>query len=890
MDLETRFEILEKVGAGSYATVYRARDKELGREVAVKQIHQQYLEDPRTLDRYWAEAQLLASLHHPNIVTIFDIVRERGWLIMELMQGSLKDRVAGRQMDLRSLRAALGHCLRALKYLHERGIIHGDIKPGNMMIDHRKRVKLGDFGLARRVSDEDGSLLKGTAKYIAPEMVSDEFGEVGPQSDLYSLGFSAYDLMCGGEHFEDLFPGLSAFGRDKQAAWMMWHAAPDRRLPEISRVLEGVPDDLARVVQKLVEKDPDKRCQSADEALSDLNIDVKLIKAGGETGEHELAAGPVEQPDRKRRALLIGAFAVSLLLSLAMLFLPSGPPEHSGAASTSLGVVREVNSETSTIEYEHPQTGVPDELVLTGKPRIRLLSIGEPEQLILLKKIEPGDWIEIERTADASGKATVNLTVARPATSEGTVKSIDSGGRRITVAVSAGKVRDDLVMQVPDRAKLSLNGQPTSLRELALDDRVSVRHVLDPAGKQGHIASDVSVLRRMEMSAFVDSVDDEQNALHVSFGRGSAKKQTIPFAEDCEIVLKSGEALDRSELRPGDRLTITADTQVHRIVVTREDLQASGTVASVDEAARTLEITLSDGSKRNFTVHDTCALTLNIEPAALGDLRPRIDTVTVGYSEAADGSFQAGSIDVHRGVQHDRWAIVIGTQSYTDRSLTPLPHATADAQLVYESLVKRYAMDRDWAVRLLDENRDEAHREIERRLGAIGSTAQIIVYVTGHAYIGPDDVVYLALKDFRFDDMPATGLPLDWLVAQLEACKSTDKLLLLDVVHDGTGRDLERQPSVPDLLYRLKTPIRTVGVIGSSSAGQRGQSLPDGKRGAFAQFVALGFAGAADADKDLHVTGDEMAAYLIAQFASAALPEGRQQTPFRLGSGAPSKE
>ncbi|HTN04426.1 MAG TPA: serine/threonine-protein kinase [Planctomycetaceae bacterium] len=188
---QQRYQILEKIGAGSFATVYRARDVELGREVAIKQLHQQFLEDPRQLARYWLEAQLLASLHHPNIVTIFDVDRERGWLIMELMQGNLAERLGGKPMDLRALRATLAHCLRALKYLHEQGVIHGDIKPGNMMIDSRKRVKIGDFGLARRASDDEGSLLKGTTRYMAPEMVSDDFGDVGPASDLYSLGFSS---------------------------------------------------------------------------------------------------------------------------------------------------------------------------------------------------------------------------------------------------------------------------------------------------------------------------------------------------------------------------------------------------------------------------------------------------------------------------------------------------------------------------------------------------------------------------------------------------------------------------------------------------------------------------------------------------------------------------
>ena len=140
MSLDTRYQILEKIGAGSFATVYRARDTELGREVAIKQLHQEFVDDPQRLERYWQESQLLASLQHPNIVTIFDIVRERGWLVLELMQGSLAERLAGRQIDLRALRATLAHVLRALKYLHAQGVIHGDIKPGNLMIDARRRV------------------------------------------------------------------------------------------------------------------------------------------------------------------------------------------------------------------------------------------------------------------------------------------------------------------------------------------------------------------------------------------------------------------------------------------------------------------------------------------------------------------------------------------------------------------------------------------------------------------------------------------------------------------------------------------------------------------------------------------------------------------------------
>ena len=365
--------------------------------MAIKQIHRQFLSDARQLDRYWQEAQLLASLQHPNIMTIYDIVRPRGWLILELMQGSLHQAAQGDPMDLEQLRLALTCALQALKFLHANGVIHGDVKPSNLFVDKRNWVKLGDFGLARRVSNDHGSLLKGTTKYMAPELVSEQFGPVGPASDLYSLGFTAYELLCGAQ-FDSLFPGLDAFGRDKQIAWMMWHAAPDRRLPDIHRVLEGVPDDLAQVIQRLVVKNPAQRYKTADEALRDLRIDPSLadtVAAGGPTPE-ELAA-EARCAERRKRIGILATFALSGLVMAAIAFFSKPPPVVPPPKEPPPieGIVRTVLPEKHTLVIE--SGGKPLEYSI--RPQDHLFLNGAAS---LLRDLQDGDHLTIKKLCDES--------------------------------------------------------------------------------------------------------------------------------------------------------------------------------------------------------------------------------------------------------------------------------------------------------------------------------------------------------------------------------------------------------------------------------------------------------------------------------------------------------
>ncbi len=879
MDLEARYELLEKIGTGSFATVYRARDLELGREVAVKQIHQQFLDDPAQLERYWQEAQLLASLHHPNIVTIFDIHRDRGWLIMELMQANLADRMSGRQMPIASVRTTLAHSLRALKYLHARGIIHGDIKLSNMMIDARRRIKIGDFGLARRVSDDEGSLLKGTTKYMAPEVVSDEFGEVGPASDLYSLGFAGYELMCG-PNFETLFPGLSAFGRNKQVAWMMWHAAPDRRLPEISRVLEGVPDDLALVIPRLCEKNQAKRYATADEALSDLNIDIKLVKGSEDDTDGE--ADAADAPDRRRRMLLIAAMCVSVLMSLLILFVP-GESEDSAQASAKIryGVVREVLPDAGRIVVEDLETGIPEEFQIGKRPKIYFHN---SEKNILLRELQEGDRVEVEIPTSGESQVVTDIVAARPLASRGRVKQLDPSANRIVVAIEEGDTREDLTLRVPERARVELNSSKVELRALNPGDQVEVAHLPEAGRKPGRIVDHIEARRVADGDGFIARVDPATRQVTVRFGLGNtAGRMSLPVAEDADIRLQSGspqgtQPLNVAELQEDDRIRFRYDTEFREILVNRDEKKLTGAVVQrVDPAAQTFTVSQQNGTQQTFGLTPTGKVMLSLEPVPLESLR-QYDNVDITFDATNPQRPLATAIFATRPPQADRWMIIIAEEKYDD-FLTPLPYAIDNANLIRQAVTTRYAVAENRLLLLVDQDSASIKRQITDLLSNVRAQTQVVVYICTHAYVGDDERVYLAARDFNWDRMPETGLPLDWLAGQLEAVASKDKILLLDTCHSGNREDLSKQPSSAEMIGKLQTPLKTTAAIASCREGERGLIWKEKQYGLFAWFVAQAFGGQADTNRDLHLTPQELFESLRDRMASADISGNLTQTP-----------
>lgn len=876
MEAASRYELLEMLGAGSFATVYRARDNELNREVAVRQIHPQYLDDPRFLDRYWAEAQLLASVQHPHIVTIYDIVRDQGWLVLELMQANLRDRLNGRPMDLRALRTTLIHALKALKYLHSRGIIHGDINPANLMVDHRKRVKVGDFGIARRVARTDGSVSRGASKYMAPEALSGEIANVGPSSDLYSLGFSCYELMCGSA-FADLFPGLNPSGANAQAAWMMWHAAPDRKLPPISHVLEGVPPDLAAVIERMIEKNPKARFQSADEVLSQLGDDSKGADrdstASGDTTTGEQApAGP--------RWWVVAVFAVSVLLSLSMLFLPTGPAKPVVAPASKHAIVRKADLTRNVLEIEDQITGIPEEAPLPPKSKIRLRLQGEAERFILPKDIQPGDWIEIQPADTPEGEAA--LFVSRPIRHSGELRQVDPAAGQITVSINSGRLKDELAMHVPERAQITLNGEPAKLTDLRRDDRIEVEHLLDPRGAKGELVSTLVVLRSQESTGFVESIDLPNRTFKFTEARGQKGDRMLSLAPDATLTFSSGQTLPLDDLRVGDRLTVQADSLIRKVVVTRGDSTEQGLFLESRED-NTFLMRADSGDELLLTVTPETDIRLGQERVTINDLRPQIDRLSVTIHNTEDRQQTATSIDATRGVKHDRWAIILGNGTFADRTLTPLPHLVTDAESLHRTLIGRYSVDPNWSSLLVDKDVQTVRGEFQRLLPRVTEPMQLIVAVLGHGYLGPDGKPYLAFQDFQWSSMAQTGLPLDGLVDLLERCPAKEKLLLLDLTHAGDHPDVEGQPDLPKLLSALTTPLKTVRIIGASSEGERSVALAEGRRGWFGTQLDRAFAGAADTDRDLKINSTELIKSLEAAAAQSDPPT--LQHPFTWATG-----
>jgi len=333
--LAGRYVLREVLGVGGMATVWRANDQVLGREVAVKVLSPQYAADARFLARFEREARHVARLSHPSLVTIFDCGVDDGaaFIVMELVSGRTVRQVLDVQGPLplaEAIRVAVAVC-EALEVAHAAGLVHRDIKPANIVISGGD-VKVLDFGIARAegAAGGTGTLgVLGTAAYLSPEQASG--GRAGPQADLYSLGCVLFEMLT----------GTAPFSADSAVGLAYRHVHDDpgplsARRPE-------VPAQLDWITARLLAKDPSERPPTAAAAraglLAALRPDATAVLSVGADEKFGQGHYRGERRSVTRAEIVLVAALAAALVALTAVIVSGGnnqatPPRHPAAADT----------------------------------------------------------------------------------------------------------------------------------------------------------------------------------------------------------------------------------------------------------------------------------------------------------------------------------------------------------------------------------------------------------------------------------------------------------------------------------------------------------------------------------------------------------------------------
>lgn len=334
-----RYRIEHTLGQGGMADVYAAHDERLDRPVAVKVLRPGLASDAGVRDRFETEARSAARLSHPNVVAVFDTGEHGGvpYLVMERLPGqTLADRIQAGNLDMAWVLRAAGDVLRALGAAHAAGIVHRDVKPGNILIGADGCAKVADFGIAKSVeASTQGDptmtgVLLGTPAYLAPERI--DGAPATAQSDLYAVGVVLYEALTGTRAFAG--PTPVAVARSVQ------HDTP----APLRQLNPDVPPALASVIEQAMDKDPARRPASAAAMAAALGVDGKAgtavltSPAGTDTivlermDVHEAGAGSSRRRGGRRLSVVPVLVAAAIVFLLA--FAAAASLRPSGATGT----------------------------------------------------------------------------------------------------------------------------------------------------------------------------------------------------------------------------------------------------------------------------------------------------------------------------------------------------------------------------------------------------------------------------------------------------------------------------------------------------------------------------------------------------------------------------
>ena len=307
------YEILEQIGCGGMGVIYRARQRHSRRIVAVKRVLSYRADSHGALERFRREAQAVASLDHPNILPIYEVSESEDGLPFFSMKfaenGSLQENAASLRDEPRKCVQLMAKVAHAVEYAHNRGVLHRDLKPGNILLNNRGEPLVSDFGLAKLL-DGNNDLTRslttfGTAGFIAPEQAGDAAVDLTPVADVYSLGAVLFNVLAG----RPPFLGSNPVSVIRQAS--------ETQAPKLRSLAPSLDRDLETICARCLERDPKARYQSA----GDLAADLERWLAG-----RPIVARPVSPPARiwrwsQRNPKLVGAATAGLLLGAAAVWL-----------------------------------------------------------------------------------------------------------------------------------------------------------------------------------------------------------------------------------------------------------------------------------------------------------------------------------------------------------------------------------------------------------------------------------------------------------------------------------------------------------------------------------------------------------------------------------------
>ncbi|HEX3803825.1 MAG TPA: protein kinase [Solirubrobacteraceae bacterium] len=327
-----RYRLESRIGSGGMSTVYRAHDETLERFVAIKLMNREIASDSDQLERFRREARAVARLSHPNIVHVIDAGEDDGrpYIVFECIDGeTLKERI--RRLGRLPIPEAVAYSIeiaRALGAAHAHHVVHRDVKPQNVLIDHEGTAKVTDFGIARTLEEEgltaDGRVL-GTTDYVSPEQALGQY--VTGQSDLYSLGVALYEMLT----------GELPYSGDNQVVVAMKHVREE--IPDVRRLRPEVSATLAAVVETATAKDLSERYEDDAEMIADLEkvLALETTRAGSVDGEVTEVLRTLPPETRKQvpfsirrrgRAAALGLIAAAIVAAAIVVLALRTHPGH----------------------------------------------------------------------------------------------------------------------------------------------------------------------------------------------------------------------------------------------------------------------------------------------------------------------------------------------------------------------------------------------------------------------------------------------------------------------------------------------------------------------------------------------------------------------------------